>query len=346
MNIRLILCALFAIFFTQSAIASSLDFSKNCPDAFENGVMNFETLENCLKADGVLFEVHGIVPMSSMFVISYRNPKNFFETTHLSLLGATKRTRDLIKTLKRHDVIRVKGEYESEIHSPQKHVRALEIEVVKPSNTTHTDTYQYEAIPDDLLKMDHFVGKVHAVYAEGAILVVEYKDLAIPVFVKPQFTSLTKSLYRGDKIEVNYSLQPWPKKPTHLNLDESMVEPLKVLRSTVANHGKKVSYTGKLILFPKSPMVSFDVYAIDVDLGDAVMLPHTVLSFTDVDLFKAAREKFAAAWKAHPNGVREYRNKFLNEEVSVTVSGTYNMVDPGQANPQIVIEKIEDITIH
>ncbi len=333
-----VLCSFFLIFL---GCATAQDYSKNCPSAFENGVMNFDTLEGCLQGEGVLFEVHGIVPMSSMFVVSYRNPKNFFETVHLSLLGATKRTRELIKTLNRHDVIRVVGEYESEIQSPQKHIRAAQIEVIKSSG--NTQTYEYDAIPEDLLKMDHFIGKVHAIYAQGAIMVVEYNDLVVPVFVKPPFTALTRDLYRGDKVEINYVIQAWPKKPTHLNLDESMETPLKVLRSTVALHGQEVTYSGKLVLFRKSPMVSFDVYAIDVDLGDGVKLPHTVLSFTDMDLFKAAREKFAAAWAAHPNSVREYRNKLINDAITVKVSGRYNMVDPGQANPQIVIDKIEDI---
>ncbi len=337
--------ALFSLLTVFTSNALAVDYSKNCPNAYENGAMNFETLEGCLSSEGVLFEVHGIVPMSSMFVISYRNPVNFFETTHLSLIGMTKRTRDLIKTLKRHDVIRVKGEFSADVHAPQKHVNALDIEVIKVSSTTHSDDYSYDAIPDDLLTMNHFIGKVHAAYADGAILVVEYQDLVVPVFVKPPFTTLTKDLFRGDKVEINYTVQPWPKKPTHLNLDETHSEPLKVLRSTVANHGKQVTYTGKLILFPKSPMVLFDVYAIDVDLGDGVKLAHTVLSFTDVDLFAAAREKFAKAWNANLGSVRKYRNKFINDAITVKVSGTYNMVSREQANPQIVIEKIEDITI-
>jgi len=96
-------------------------------------------------------------------------------------------------------------------------------------------------------------------------------------------------------------------------------------------------------MFPKSPMVMFPVFAIDVDMGDGVLLPHTVLSFTDPELFKEARKKFQQEWDRHPETVRQYRNKFINDGIEVSVSGTYNMIDPLQANPQIVIKALDDI---
>jgi hypothetical protein len=75
------------------------------------------------------------------------------------------------------------------------------------------------------------------------------------------------------------------------------------------------------------------------------MLDHTILSFTDMELFTKIREMFQAAWDKYPLMVRNYRNKEINDALTVTVSGTYNMIDPGQANPQVIMERLEDITI-
>ncbi len=319
---------------------------QRCAIAARGVTIDYNSLEVCLSNQGVLMEVHGAVPMSSMFVVSFRNPTNFFQSVHLSLLGANAQTREFVKTLRRHDVILVKGRFEN-VETPQRHIRAQSMQLISRSaGSTPSEEYSYQAIPAVFQTMDKFIGKVHAIYAEGRVLVVEYKDLVVPVMVDRQFLHLTKDLFRGDKIEIQYVIQEEPIRPIHLNLNPKIKEPLKVLNSVVENHGRYEIMTGKLVMFPKSPMVMFDVYAIDVDMGDGVMLPHTVLSFTDPDLFAALRKEFERVWNKHPLMVRNYRNKFVNEAITVTVEGFYNMIDPLQANPQLIIEKIQDVTIH
>lgn len=319
--------------------------STRCPEASRDNTISYEVLETCLLADGVELEVHGVVPMSSMFVVTYRNPNNFFQSVHLSLLGSSPEMRTFIKTLKRHDVILVKGGYQN-IPSPQKHIRASEISLVsRSSEAPHSDEYTYEALPAEILGMKRLIGKVHAVYGDGRILVVEYKDLVVPVYVEAQWSAEANALSRGDKIEINYVIQEGPSRPVHVNFDPAHPDALKVLHAVTADHGKPKTMTGKMLMFPKSPMVMFPVFAIDVDMGDGVLLPHTVLSFTDVELFKKARAKFQEAWDRHPETVRNYRNKFINDALTVTVSGTYNMIDPLQANPQLVITSVDDIKI-
>ncbi len=318
-----------------------------CPSAIaSDGNFDLGALDVCFKNEGVLLEVHGIVPMSSMFVVTFRNPQNFFRSVHLSLLGANSETRRMIKTLKRHDVIKVKGMFDVHIQSPQKHVRAESITLVSSSpGAQHSDEYTYESLPTDVLEMNSLIGKVHAVHGDGRILVIEYKDSVVPVFVKDEWLHLTRSLYRGDKIQIHYVVQDEPQRPIHLNLDPAVENPLVVMRSTVVEHGLPKTYSGKLIMFPESPMVRFPVFAIDVDLGDGVTLSHTVLSFTNVELFTQIRKLFQDAWDRHPLASRSFRNKYINDAITVTVTGTYNMVDPTQANPQLVVERIEDIVI-
>lgn len=318
---------------------------RQCPEASQENSIDMAILEKCLATTGVELEVHGAVPMGRLFVVTYRNPKNFFQSVHLSLLAATPEIRAMLPTLKRHDLIFVKGSY-ARITSPQMHIRAEKIEIVSRSTEApHSNEYQYGTLPDSIRAKNHLVGKVHAVFGDGKILVVEEGDLVVPVFVEEEWTAEVSKLSRGDKIEINYILQEGPTNPVHVNFDPSAPFAFKVLHSAMGDHGKPISVTGKLIRFPASPMVKFPVFAVDVDMGDGVLLPHTVLSFTDPELFKAARKLFQDAWDKHPAGVRQYRNKFINDEITVTVSGTYNMIDPLQANPQVVIKDITDIKI-
>jgi hypothetical protein len=314
-----------------------------CSEASRETGIDYDILETCLMKDGVEMEVHGAVPMSSMFVVTYRNPNNFFQSVHLSLLGATQSQREFIKTLKRHDVVLVKGEY-ADIPVPQRHVQATTVQLLsRSSEAPHSEEYTYEALPDQILAMKKLTGKVHAVFGDGRVMVIEYKDLVVPVYVGAKWASDVAKLSRGDKIEINYVVQAGPRRPVHVNLDPAAPFAFRVLHSVTAQHGKETTMKGKLIMFPKSPMVMFPVFAIDVDMGDGVMLPHTVLSFTDAELFKLARQKFQAEWDRHPETVRQYRNKFINDGIEVTVSGTYNMIDPLQANPQLVIKTLNDI---
>lgn len=341
MNFKQVLLTLILALTSPSLFAST-----KCAEAYENNEISYERLNTCLGEEGVLLEVHGIVPVSSMFVVTFRNPNNFFQSVHLSLLGTDQGTRDMIRTLRRHDVVLIQGMIDTEIPAEQRHLKADLITLMERSpQSTPSQEYTYEALPDAVLNMSELVGKVHAVYADGQVLVVEYKDMVIPVFVKEQWLSQTKSLFRGDIIAIKYVIQRGPRRPVHINLDPTQADSFRILRSVVTGHGEQIKLTGKLLMFPQSPMVKFPVFAIDVDMGNGVLLPHTILSFTDPTLFKAARALFQAAWERNASSIRNYRNKFINEAITVTVSGTYNMIDPGQANPQIVIESLTNISI-
>jgi hypothetical protein len=318
-----------------------------CSQAYANNTMSYPEFDRCLNANGVMLEVHGIVPMSSMFVVTFRNPQNFFQSVHLSLIGLSQQTRTFIQSLRRHDVVLVKGYINDLIESPQVHIMAEAIELLERNpDSPSSGEYTYEALPQEILQGTSLVGKVHAIYAEGKVLVVEYKDFVIPVFVEAQYTQATKDLFRGDIITLEYVVQQGPRRPVHLNFNPARgAGALRVTRSVVAAHGTPVKMTGKLLMFPKSPMVKFPVFAIDVDMGNGVYLPHTIISFTDPELFRQARELLQAAWDRHPGSVRNFRNKFINDALNVTVQGTYNMIDAGQANPQIIIDSLDAIEV-
>lgn len=332
-----------ALFLSSCSTLSPVDFK--CSKASKKTEIDFTILEKCLLTDGVELEVHGAAPMSRLFVVTYRNPKNFFQAVHLSLLSKNPEVKALIPTLKRHDRIFIKGGF-APITSPQKHILAGEIKILSRSaQAPHSNEYTYQTLPGSILEKNHLIGKVHAVFGDGKILVVEEGDLVIPVFVEEPWVEAVNPLARGDKIEINYIVQNRPKNPVHLNFDPSAPFAFKVLHSAMQDHGRPITITGKLIRFPASPMVKFPVFAVNVDMGDGVLLPHTVLSFTDPELFAQARKLFQSIWDKHPQGVSQYRNKFINDDITVTVSGTYNMIHPLQANPQVVISNINEIKI-
>ena len=80
---------------------------------------------------------------------------------------------------------------------------------------------------------------MHAIAGNGQILVVEYQDAVIPVFVKNG--SLTQNLYRGDIVQLAFKLQHYPTEPVHLDVDASAAQPIQVLDSLHAKHGTAVS---------------------------------------------------------------------------------------------------------
>jgi hypothetical protein len=130
-----------------------------------------------------------------------------------------------------------------------------------------------------------------------------------------------------------------------LVLNDEVASPVEVLERLVDLHDKFACVEGTLVKFPKSPDVSFDVFALQRTDNDHVTLDYTLVNFDNVELFKEIRQKSAAAWDAHPESVINGRNKLHNPRLHVKACGTLNVVAPSQANPQILIDKIEDLTI-
>ncbi|MBX9765856.1 MAG: hypothetical protein K2X47_01175, partial [Bdellovibrionales bacterium] len=175
-------------------------------------------------------------------------------------------------------------------------------------------------------------------------VVVEYGDAIIPLPVAASMTQFTRDLSRGDKVRVHFKVRSYPSAPSHLVLDTTHATPIEVLESVQTQHGKVMEITGALVLFPKSPQVMFDVFAIQADLGDGVVRDYTLVNFEDIQLFKDIRAKADLAWKAAPqDGVFNGRNKLVNSKIIGKAKGVINYVDPNQANPQVLLQNIQDL---
>ena len=104
-------------------------------------------------------------------------------------------------------------------------------------------------------------------------------------------------------------------------------------------HEKSLSLSGTLVLFPRSPVISMDVWAIQVEGLGGMSRYFTLVNFTEEDgEFKELKKidaRLREFWNQNPGGVYKGRNKYLNLKVKIKVSGTANIISPRQANPQI-----------
>jgi len=301
-------------------------------------------IEKDLGTTGVEGWIHGASKETGMFVFTYREPGNFFDHIEMSLVSDNMEIKNKIESFSRHDKVRVKGAFLKN-PSPQKHIDVTSIEVVKKHESQHpTEAYKYDArLPDELLKTTNANFLVHAIAGEGKILVLEYRDAVVPVFVKnPEFS---KNLSRNDLIQLSYVIQAEPGRPMHLRLDEKAAEPVKVIENIRALHGKPASVEGALIMFPKSPEIVFNIFAVQQELPDGLKRQYTLLNMDDSAVFAKIRAKLQAAWDKHGKDYVNGRNKLVSRRIRVKATGTFNEVSPNQANPQILLKSADQIEI-
>ncbi len=314
------------------------------PVSHASSKVDIGLIESQLAGDGVTGWIHGAVPSQGLYVFTYRNPQDFFDHIEMSLVAYDPVIKAKFATFTREDEVIVKGSF-LDNPSPQKHILVTSIDMVKKFETAYpSDPYQHEAkIPDELLNLSSAQFLVHAVAGDGHILVTEYKDSVVPIFaVKNDFT---KNLFRGDVVEINFQIRSYPNHPTHLSLDDRVAQPVKVLDSIHAKHGKPALVEGALIMFQKSPEILFNVFAVQEKLAAGLKRQYTIVNMDDPDLFAKIRAKLQQAWDKEPKAYVNGRNKFVSTHLKVKVTGTFNDVDPGQANAQILVKSLDAVEI-
>lgn len=308
-----------------------------------NPGIDMVAFETALKSTGVDGWIHGRI--GPLAVLVFREKGDFFRYALFPMVSHVPSIKAELETLKRHDKVHLKGEF-IDNGAPQKHIYVTELSVMERwdgGGGEPVPPYEHEAkIPEDLLTRSDFIGKVHFAAQDGSLVVCEYKDAVVPVVGIP---GKANNLYRGDKVKIHFKIQTSPRRPAHLVLDESVETPVEVIDRLVDIHGLEACVEGSLVKFPKSPEVSFDVFALQQTDSDFVTLDYTLVNFDDRELFKAIREKTAAVWNLHPETVINGRNKLHNPRIRVRACGTLNMVAPSQANPQVLINRIEDLMV-
>ncbi|MDJ0600984.1 MAG: hypothetical protein QNJ37_19330 [Crocosphaera sp.] len=329
----------FTIFFSSGSFASPTCVYH--PEAYEG--VNLSNLGNELEKTGLLGEIHGVVPEDNIVVLSVRDPNNFFDFQHFSVIPGNKKTQDILSKVGRHDKVCLQGKLVKN-PSPQPHIVVKSAVIMESwDGLVGYENYEYQAdIPTELQYKNNAIFKVHAINNEGKILVVEYKDKVLPIFVENP--ELTKDLYRGDFIDISYKIQSWPRKPTHLNLNLNAENPIKMVDKLVAKHGKEETLTGTLVKFPQNPQIKFDVYAIEV-MTQGLSRYYTLVNFEDAKKFENIREKLAEIWDNQSDTIESGRNFLINPNIIIEAQGKINMISPQQANPQILLENADKIQV-
>ncbi len=300
-------------------------------------------VEKELTGSGVQGWIHGAAHDQREYVFTYRNPKDFFDHMEFSLLPANKTVMAELKKATRHDEVLLIGKF-GKNPSSQKHIIVESIKTIAAYTPPPVAARKREAdLPKDLLAGKSTLATVHAVAAEGEILVLEYKDAVVPVFVKD--TAVSKTLFRGDKIRIHYTVQKTPKLPVHLGLDSSVKTPIEVLDRVEDQHGKKLTLQGSLVYFPKSPQIRFGVYAIQVKDTDGLSRNYTLVNFEDPDVFSEIRKKLDKIWSEATTTPKDGRNCLIQPSIQIRAEGDGNVVSPNQANPQILLDGPDAITV-
>jgi hypothetical protein len=288
--------------------------------------------------------IHGAVHDRGLYVFTYRKPGDFFTFAEFPLAPATPEVATKLQQIKRHDELLIKGAFIQNT-APIRHIRLEDFTVVArwqsdevvPPRTPET------AFPEELVGMTEAIGKVHAVDPDGRILVIEYGDAVVPVYVR--VPALTAGLYRNDKIRLAFEFAMVPPRPTHLWLDTAHARPLEVVERLLDRHGLPFEAEGSLIRFPKSPQISVDVYAVQVVDADGVSREYTLLNNSNTAIFNAILDKLGTAWKSRPGQGKDGRNKLVNPLIRVHARGIFNLIDPNQANAQILLDSPDDLTV-
>lgn len=317
--------------------------------------IDMDDLRTRLRGNGITGEVHAADSSNRQFVFTYRDPNDFFNNVQIGIVTHNKEARDFFEKMKRHDIVKIRGDFfhEGEFlpESPQPHVEVSKIEMVKayqPAITAEKKFQKQTLLPDDLKVRNHAEFLVHAILKNGAFMVLEYKDNF--VFVVIPDNRFTKDLYRNDRIRMRYKIQSFPEHPTHLELDTDVSDnkqPIEVLDSIHELHGKEFSQEGNLVLFPKSPQINRDIWAIEQKNETAQnSRTFTLVNFSKVGEQEKIDSKLRKWWdKANNGAIIDGRNKLINKDVRIRAKGVMNVVDPNQANAQMKLRSSDIVLL-
>lgn len=288
-----------------------------------------------LGGEGLVGRIHGADLDRKVFVLTVRDANDFFNYRLFSLVFAP--SEGNAAELKRHDQVRVFGRLMSN-PSGQGHILVRRFELMASSPVANDYQHRTE-IPGELREKTRIEAQVHAVDREKGILVIDYGDAVIPVYVPVSGQATLANLYRNDVITFSYRVREHPSRPLHLELDGN----IRVIDAMVSHHKQQVTYEGHLALFPASPQIKFNVFALACH-DCAGQRFYTLVNFRDPEEFARLREFLQSVWDRDLTYTAG-RNKLVNTGIKLRVTGTVNVVSKSQANPQIMVQSIRDIEV-
>ena len=333
----LLICFSLVAVIVPKVLSAAPDTCVYHPEAYQG--LSIDNLSQELTSTGLVGRIHGAAG-SQMFVMAVREPTNFFSHREFSLIPQDEATRNILERSNRHDLVCVRGSLIAN-PSPQQHIALDSVRVLEAwKQPEGFAPYERQPVPSELQEQTSLIGKVHAIDAEGKVLVVGYKDTILPIYVSANQD--TQNLYRGDIIKLTYQIQQYPKSPVHLQLDTTVEQPLEVIDAIASWNGQPKTLTGSLVKFPQSPQLKFDVYAMEVET-EGIKRYFTLINFEDMREFENIRLKLAKIWDENAATAISGRNKLINPEVTIEATGIANIISPEQANPQILLKNAQQI---
>ena len=102
-----------------STVGSAQEVCNYHPEVYEG--LNPSTLEAELNGTGLIGRIHGAAPDSQLYVLSIREPNDFFSHTEYSLIPESTAETARLQQLARHDLVCVQGSILAN-PSPQQHI--------------------------------------------------------------------------------------------------------------------------------------------------------------------------------------------------------------------------------
>lgn len=324
---------------------------------YANTAASIEDLQRMIQIEGLTGLVHGADHEHGFYTFTWNHPQDFFNRFHLSMTTQKSEVKAMFANIERGDKVWVKGDLP--IEKGQPHLDIFEMKIIQKYNPTmEAPAGEFERkviLPDDLLNKSEIEVMVHAVEAQGRVLVLEYADTIIPMIVtRPE---LSKDLFRGDWIKVKYVVKQSEEsdRPTHLQLDVKNTTPetppLTIIDKISRLNGQEVNYEGRLVLFPKSPTINMDVWAVE-QLGPMGANRYfTLVNFKpndngEMEELNKIGTKLKSQWDLFPQGVSKGRNKYIHTQLRVRANGKVTIIDQGQANAQIHLTSDNIEVIH
>ena len=349
----------------MSLDAKSIEKSRTCPkdsphaDNQEPSSYRFpQALISQKLNSGLRGWIHGVAVNNSQYVFTYRSedsndPMAFFKAEEFSLVTRDPNITKILQGLHRHDEVILKGRLLT-APTPLRHIAVTELEIKEPYQHSHKYNYEIEEsifAGKDTVKL---LTKVHAVIADGQGLVLEYKDMILPVFVSEAHHQQTANIYRNDKLHVALKIKRGPGRPLHFYTNPDVEKGLEVIDSIQHCHKLPTTLEGTLVKFSQSPQITRDIYAIKVVDPNGIARNFTFFPQVDfsqpgandtfMKLFEAISSKSAEAWEESGTTSLKARNHEHQPRVKVIAKGVLNIVSKSQANPQVYLTHVNNLS--
>jgi len=305
------------------------------------GEVGLDELAAQARGAGLRGAMHGASPGAGAFVFTWWDPKSFFANRNFPVIPADEAVAARLAELERHQQVVLRGDF---LRPPgsQPHLRVTGVEPGEKwsPGVTPTETWRPPPPLERLLAgRERIAALVHATEADGSVLVIEYRDAVIPAVVPDdaRIREQVRGLFRGDRIRLRFRLRQSERRPVHMVVEPGSPErpAVEVTDAIRDQHERERTLTGRLVLFPKSPVLRREIWGVEDRGPDGLHRYFTLANFRDAAEMDRIGAKARAAWEGRP-GVLDARHKYVHLQVRVRASGSVSNPARNQANPTLI----------